>query len=807
MRLSHNKTKCNHCHLEFDSGVMIFETIDGKEHSFCCGGCQGVFHLLKDEGLDSFYEKRGSKTLHQVKKHNIDLEKFDLNGYEKKYITNKDGLNEISLIIEGIHCSACVWLNERILHELNGIMEATINYTNHKAKIVWDPSVIKLSQIIEKIQSIGYNAYAYDSKLQEQRANKARKEYYSRLIVGIFCTMNIMWIAVAQYAGFFTGITQGIKDILNFAEFVLATPALFYTGWLYFKGAYYGLKNRIINMDFLIVTGTLSAYLYSIYAMISKSGEVYFESVTMVITIIFAGKYLEILSKKNAVDSLDSISSSIPTEVTVIKNGIKSIVDTTEVEVGDLIEVKPGDKIAIDGVLEQGAGSFDESSINGESIPVYKKNQDNIISGTICLDCVITYRASKDFSCSMLQSITTLLEESLTKKPKIEMMANQISGYFSLMVLSMAILTLIGWYTLGASFEDSFIIAISVIVIACPCALGLATPVATLVGVAVGAKKGILFKESSHLETMSKATTVVLDKTGTITNGRPDVVTFTKNQDFDINLLYSLVKSSTHPISKAIVVYLENEIDNLLEYALEGVKNIEARGLKANYNSANICGGNVEFLNDINIKSDFKSTKSVFVFAIENKIMCSFELEDKLKFGAKETIQNIKNLGLDIIMCTGDNEHVALDIAEKVGITKIYNSMLPKDKADIITKLQEDDKIVITVGDGINDALALSGSDISVAMGNNTDITVKVSDIIFINNKITTLYDAIFLSKKVFSTIKQNLLFSLFYNFATITFAVLGYVIPLIAAVSMSLSSLVVVGNSIRIKRIFKDGR
>ena len=807
MQVTNKLSTCNHCHLEFDNTAMIFETLDQQEYSFCCKGCQSVFHLLKDEGLDSFYEKVGSKKLQPVNNKHASLSKFDQTGYEKKYIKSNNDLKEVSLIIEGIHCNACVWLNEKILHHCEGIIEVSINYTNHKAKIVWDPEQIKLSEIVEKIQSIGYDAYAYDSSLQEERVNKVRKNYYSRLLVGIFCTMNIMWIAVAQYAGFFTGMSQSVKGILNFAEFILATPTLFYTGWFYFKGSYYGLKNKMINMDFLIVAGTLSTYFYSIYVSISGVGEVYFESVTMIITFIFAGKYLEVLSKKNAVDSLDGISSSIPAEVTVVHNGIKTVVDTTAVKIDDLIEVKPGEKIAIDGVVFEGTGSFDEASISGESIPLFKKQGDKISSGTVCLDSVITYKASSNFSNSMIQSITTLLEESLSKKPKIEKIVNQISGYFSLMVLAMSVLTFIGWKILGVSFEDAFIISISVIVIACPCALGLATPVATLIGVALGAKKGILFKTSSHLETMAKATTIVLDKTGTITNGKPDVVNFSKKEDFDLNLLYSLVKSSTHPISKAIAKYLERIDENITEYSLSNIKNIEARGLKASYDDKNILGGNTELFKEMKINCDITSCSSVFVFAVNSIIVCSFELEDKLKVGATKTIKDLKELGLEVIMCTGDNENVANDIAKKIGILSVYSAMLPKDKASLVQDLQKDKKIVITVGDGINDALALSTSDISIAMGNNTDLTVKVSDIIFINNKITTLYDAVILSRNVFKTIKQNLFFSLFYNFVTILFAVMGFVIPIVAAISMSLSSLIVVGNSIRIKRTFKDGR
>jgi len=807
MQSSSNLYSCSHCHLEFESTTMIFESLDQKDYSFCCKGCQSVFHLLKDEGLDSFYDKVGSKKLHSVNNEHSSLSKFDQEGYAKKYITTNNNLNEISLIIEGIHCNACVWLNERILHQCDGIIEASINYTNHKAKISWNPKEIKLSQIVAQIQSIGYNAYAYDSSLQEARVNKVRKDYYSRLLVGIFCTMNIMWIAIAQYAGFFTGMSQSIKDILNFAEFILATPTLFYTGWFYFKGSYYGLKNKMINMDFLIVSGTLSTYFYSIYVSLTGVGEVYFESVTMIVTFIFAGKYLEVLSKKNAVDSLDGISSSIPSEQTIIINGNKKTVDTTMVKTDDIIEVRPGEKIAIDGILDNYTGNFDEASISGESNPIYKKQGDKITSGTICLDSVIQYRASKDFANSMIQSITTLLEESLTKKPKIEKLVNQISGYFSLMVLIMALLTFVGWKILGVSFEDAFIIAISVIVIACPCALGLATPVATLIGVSLGAKKGILFKTSSHLETMAKATTIVLDKTGTITNGKPDVIHFVKEKEFDLNLLYSLVKSSIHPISKSIVNYLEGIDKNIKEYTLNDTKNIEARGLKADFNQLNLVGGNIELFKEMNIDFKLNTSHSVFVFSINNEIVCYLELEDQLKTDAFKTIDNIKKLGLEIIMCTGDNSNVANSVAKKIGIDNVYSAMLPEDKANIVEDLQRDNKIVITVGDGINDALALSSSDIAIAMGNNTDLTVKVSDIIFINNKITTLYDAIVLSRSVFSTIKQNLFFSLIYNFVTILFAVLGYVIPVVAAISMSLSSLIVVGNSLRIKRIFKNGR
>ncbi len=794
--------KCDHCQLIFGENVMIKETINEQELNFCCKGCQGVYHLLSDENLDSFYERIGQTKLEPAKNIDTNLAKYDLDGVKKKYIKEKEGFYQISLAIEGIHCSACVWLNEKVLHKTDGIVEVDINYTNNKAKISWDNDTIKLSQIIETIQSIGYNAYPYDPTVAEEKANKIRKEYYSRLLVGIFATMNIMWIAVAQYAGYFTGMNTDMKNVLNIAEFVLATPTLFYTGWIYFRGAYFGLKNYFINMDFLVATGASLAYIYSIYSMIYGVGEVYFDSVTMIITFVFTGKYLEVLSKKKAVDTMDFITSSMPSEIAIIVDGKKNMVEVTEIKVGDIIEITAGEKIVIDGVIIEGNGSFDESSITGESVAVFKKEGDLIISGTNSIDSVIKYRATKEFSTSTLSKIITLLEDSLAKKPKIEEIANTVSGYFSVVILSLAILTFLYWYNSDV-FETAIVVAISVIVIACPCALGLATPVSTLVGIGMGAKNGILFKQTSSLETIAKADVVVFDKTGTITQGKPKVVNFVKLKEFDTNLLYSLTINSTHPISQGISEYLDGE-----KYQLTEIKNIEARGLKAKFKpefssifaTKEIKGGNLEFMKEQKIDFDYTSDNSLFVFAIGNEVVCVAELRDELKSGAKESIAELKKMGLEVVMLTGDNQKVADKIAKEVGIENFEHSLFPIDKANYIDSLHEQNKKVIMVGDGINDSIALAKSDIAVAMGSGADIAIDVSDVVLLNDKIENLLLAIKLSKKVYKTIIQNIGFSLLYNLVTIPLAMMGFVIPLIAALSMSFSSLVVVLNAMRIK-------
>jgi len=798
------KRRCDHCHLEFDEKVLIRDDNFSDRKYFCCKGCQGVYHLLKSEGLDDFYEKMGDAKLDPAKEDLGDVARFDLDGFNKKYIKHKDGFDEIYLIIEGIHCSACVWLNEKVLHQKDGIVEASINQTNNKAKIVWDSDSIKLSEIILTIRSIGYNAYPYDPNMQEAQANSTRREYYSKLLVGVFTTMNIMWIAIAQYAGYFTGMKSDIKNILNFAEFVLATPTLFYTGSVYFKGAYYGIKNRYINMDILVATGASLAYIYSLYAMFSQKGEVYFDSVTMIVTFVFAGKYLEVLSKKKAVDRLDSFSSSIPTEVLVIKNDEKILLGVEEVKVGDILEVKAGEKIVIDGVISAGEGSFDTSSLSGESVPKLIKVGEKILSGYVCLDTVIRYRATNDINSSVLSKITSLLEDSMNKKPKIQRVANIISGYFSSAILLLSIGTFVFWYFDGNSFEHSLIVAISVIVIACPCALGLATPVSTLVGLGLGAKEGILFKEASFLETMAKCDVLMLDKTGTITIGQPKIIQSLYLEEFDKSLLYSLVVNSTHPISKAIASYLKDEKQNLKE--LKDIKTIEAKGIKARYGKQSIIGGNINLLKENGlICEEYFADFSSFYFAIEGKLVAVFALEDIPRQDAKDAIKEIKKLGLEVIMLSGDHEKVAKKISNEVGIDKFYASLLPQDKANMVENERKKGKKVVMVGDGINDALALSKSEIAITLGSGADIALNVSDVVLMNNTFNSLYLAFVISKRTYRIIKENLALSFFYNIITIPLAMAGFVIPLFAALSMSLSSLLVIGNSMRINFISKE--
>jgi len=784
--------------------------IKEDEHFFCCKGCQGIYHLLRDEGLESFYDKLGEEKLSPPTQQFEQSSNFDSPAFYTRYVTtDSEGFHEVSLIIEGIHCAACVWLNEKALQKMEGVVDAHINHTNNKARIIWDDEVVKLSAIIDMIRAIGYDAFPYDPEIQEARAEKERKDYYLRITVAVFSMMNIMTIAVAQYAGFFTGMEQNVKNILNAAEWILSTPVLFYSGWVFFRGAYYGVKTKTVNMDILVATGAMLTYLYSIYITLFEKGEAYFDSVTMIITFVLIGKFLEVLSKKSAADTLDLLSKHVPSEVTLLRDGEQINIAVNEVKVGDILLLKAGEKAGIDGEIIDGEGSFDESSLTGESEPIFKRVGDHVISGTTSIDGVVRYQATKDFEHSTLSNILTMLERSMARKPHIEQVANRLSEYFSSVILLLAVATFIVWWLWPHSFETAFMVGISVIVIACPCALALATPVATLVGLGQGAKRGILFKEAAQLETLAKIDTLVLDKTGTITEGRPQVE---KAEWFDEadereghrRKLLALLNASKHPVSRGVSEHLMNGEEAGSLPVLDEVQQISAKGMAARCDKQMLTGGNRALMLEQGIDTQATGEHTLFYFAVDDRLVARFELADRPKGDAADVIRDLQHSGIDVVMLTGDHEGVAKRIAEEVGIEHYHADLLPQQKADMIAQMQAEGHKIVMAGDGVNDILALAQAEIGISMGNGSDIAIDVSDVVLMNDSLRSLEESFRIGHSTYRLVKQNLALSLVYNAVTIPLAMAGYIIPLIAAISMSLSSLLVVGNSMRIQWSWK---
>lgn len=780
--------KCSHCNLEFENLQS-----DIRGNKFCCNGCKQVFYLLNSAGLGEFYDRRGDTLLSPIGETKALKEAKTI--YENYVKTTKDGFSEIHIIIDGIHCTACVWLNEKVLVDKDGVLEVSINASTNKARIVWDDSQIKLPEIFNTIMAIGYKAIPYDADRANERYSAKRRDYYSRLLVGVFVTMNIMWIAVALYGGYFSGMSRDIKDMLHFTEFLLATPVLFYTGSSFFKGAKTSVKTKVPNMDLLIVVGTLTTYLYSVYAMLSRSGEVYFESVVMLITFVFAGRYAEFISKKRANDSLDTLSNFVISDVKVKSGKTFESVSANLVKKGDIFLINSGDKVLVDATLRSGTASFNYSSLTGESMPVFKEVGDEITSGAVCINGSVKCEANTNFQSSFLSKIINLLENAPLKKPKLENLTTKISAVFSSVILALGALSFLVWFLLSGNFERSMVIAVSVLIVACPCALGLATPVATLVGLGVGLKKGIIFKEARFLEEISGCKNIIFDKTGTLTKGNLKVVKSEISPKCDLNLVVNLLKKSNHPVSVAVLKSI-NFSPTSLEFS--EFNEILGKGVSAKINDKIIKAGSAKFMNELGFNIEDKMTS--YHYAFDGEILASFYLEDEIKDDAKGVIDELKKLGFDIYLLSGDSQNIVKKVAQNLEIKNFRANFSPLQKAEFVEGLEG----VIMVGDGINDANALSLANVGIAMGSGANISVEKSDIVLLKDDLQSLKDIILISKKSMRVVKENLLISFFYNAITIPVAMAGLMLPMIAAISMSLSSIVVVLNSLKIRRKFK---
>ncbi|MGK0288941.1 MAG: Cu+-exporting ATPase [bacterium] len=811
---------CSHCLQPTPKSIAIFENQSSSEGLiFCCNGCQGIYHLIHEAGLKSFYQKRtGDDFSSSTESGGVtNQESYELESFKQRYIREKEEFHEISLVIIGIHCAACVWLNEKILTKLEGVQEVSINFSTHKAKVLWNPNQVSLATIIGTIRNIGYSAHPYNPLLKETFLKDQRSKEYTRILVALFCSMNIMWLAVGQYAGYFSGMEQRFKDLFHFLEFLLTTPVLFYCAKPFFLGAWTGIKQRILNMDFQVAFSTSLIYGYSIYMAITRKGDSYFEAVAMFITFILGGKFLETLSIKKINDVTDSLASLIPSEARMIDDsGERKFISVESIEKGMVLEVLPGEKIVVDGIVLSGNSYVDESYLNGEPLPILKKEGSSVYGVSINQDGVIQYKSKQELSDSSLSKIIHLMDDALAGKPKIQQFADFISKYFIIGILTIAGLTFAGWFAFDKSLESALMNAISVLIIACPCALGLATPMAGLTGLSVSAKRKILFKKASHMEVMSKITDIILDKTGTITEGKPTVTSAWFKQE-NSDLLHSFLVNSRHPISKAVYTYLQNE--HVLQHQLEVefFQNVSGKGIQAKFQGKDVYGGSLEFIRKQGIEFTEEQQKylekihqdqpSLFIFAINKQVEGIFAIEDSIKESSVQAIQALQKKGLSVHMLTGDHQTAAEKIAHlcNIPLQNVHAGVDPIQKEEFVQKLQKIGCSVVMVGDGINDTLALARADIGIAMGSGMDTAIEVSDVLILNNELKSVEQAHQIAVRTLALTKQNLAISLLYNVFAIPLAVFGWVIPLIAAGSMSLSSLLVVGNSIRIKSGFKN--
>ncbi|WP_208389519.1 heavy metal translocating P-type ATPase [Helicobacter pylori] len=786
--------KCSHCQLEFKESELFKETINHKELYFCCTGCARVYALLLDLNLESFYDKLNDSTLAPVTPQDS-MSALEL---EQALEENNKGEFILNLLLEKTHCNACLWLNQKVLERLGGVKKVSVNFTTHHLQIVFDKS-LDPKEIIQKIESLGYGAKIYNAQNYTLKAQKEQRSYLLTLSVGFFATMNLMFIAIAKYAsygsasyggaGYGSGMDKLMQRNLDLVSLFLSLLVLVVVGRFFIKGAFYGLKNGVLGMDLSVSFGALSAFVYSFYAML-VSQETYFEASSTILTLVFGSKFLELKARLFANEKCLALESHEIHSVIVVENGKQIEKHPKDVAIGSVVWVPSGAKIALDGVLLNSA-SVDASLISGEFKPLELEINDPILGGYVNVGVPFSYQVSANFQNSRLSGLLETLKKSFLEKPLIESSANQIADIFSKAVLFLAFISFLLWqFGLGGNFEKALMVCISVLVISCPCAFALATPIALVIGVFKNPL--IVFKEALFLETLAKVKKIFIDKTGTLTQKEVLLKEKIIYEKFDERLLKSLLKTREHLAHSAILKTLDGD-----EVNLEKIE-FFAHGLKAIYQNQTLLVGSLKFLNAMGVDLKVKESANIMVGFAKNKTLCAlFILEERLKANAKEVIQALQNQGLELEILSGDNESSVKECAKKLGISKYHANLTPEDKAQVISSYKG---VCAMVGDGNNDALALKQASVSLGFEKSA-LSKSACDILLLEEDLSLLEKAFHNAQKVYQVVLQNIVLSLIYNAILIPVAMLGYINPLIASLSMSASSLLVVLNSLRLKR------
>lgn len=726
-------------------------------------------------------------------------------------------------------CASCASSSQNILKMQPGVVNANVNYANTEAEIEFIPSITDAYKLKAALQSVGYDLMIDESEEAKENLEEIQKNKSIQLRKKTFWAIGLS-IPLMIIGMFFMEMPYA-----NYIMWALATPIVFVFGKQFFIGAWNQLKNKSSNMDTLVAMSTGIAYVFSVFNTLFPEfwhtrglhPHVYFESAGVVIAFVLLGKLLEERAKGNTSSAIKKLIGMQPKSVIVIgENGTQNEMPIASIQTGNIILVKPGEKIAVDGKVVSGNSFVDESMISGEPVAVEKKSGDTVFAGTLNQKGSFQFEATKVGSDTLLSQIIKMVQDAQGSKAPVQKLVDKIASVFVPVVLVFSILTLIAWIILGGQngFTQGLLSMITVLVIACPCALGLATPTAIMVGVGKGAEHGILIKDAESLELAQKIDAVVLDKTGTVTEGKPVVnemkwfgllaSSATDNSDKFKSILYSIEKQSEHPLAEAIVNHFK---ENDLYITGIQIENESGKGIRGIYENENYFVGNLKFIRNQNLElnpeiqnwfdNELNQAQTVILFSNSKEILAGISISDSIKDSSKEAIQKLQNAGIEVYMQTGDNESTAKSVAEQVGIKHFRAGVLPEDKVNFIKELQSQGKIVAMVGDGINDSAALAQSNVGIAMGKGSDIAIESAKMTILSNDLLKIPEAIKLSKQTVSTIKQNLFWAFIYNVigipiaAGLLYPINGFLLnPMLAGAAMALSSVSVVSNSLRLK-------
>ncbi len=760
---------------------------------------------------------------------------------EKKDTLKTNSQQRINLSLSGMHCSSCAAIIERSLKKLAGVSKANVNFAAEKALVFYDENSTKVDNLISAVKKAGYLATVVkenDTEFERNKREKEIKNLFEAFMNSLLLSLPMIYFMLFDFIAWIPGKVL-LTPFIGIFSLLLSTPVQFIIGLRFYKGMWSALRMKTFNMDSLIAIGTSTAYFYSLLnfayyyirtgSLIGLTGtkipELYFETAAFLITFVILGKWLELRAKGRTSDAIKKLMGLAAKTARVVRNGNTEDISIDEVKVGDIILVRPGEKIPIDGKITKGSSSVDESMLTGESIPVEKHIGDIVTGATMNKMGSFEFTATRVGSETTLAQIIRLIEEAQGSKAPIQAFADKISAWFVPLVITIAILTFVSWYFfLGASLAFSLMAFTSVIVIACPCALGLATPTALMVGTGKGAEYGVLIKGGEPLESACKINTVIFDKTGTLTNGKPIVTDVmgigNLNNDYILSLSASLEKSSEHPLAEAIINYAKEE-----RITVKDANNFQAiagHGVTGEIDTVKYYFGNRKLITDearlsidnIDLKLERLEDqgKTAMILSNNKEILGLIAVADTVKETSKEAVASLKKRGIEIYMITGDNRRTAEAIAREVGIDHVLAEVLPEDKASEVKKIQENGKKVAMVGDGINDAPALAQADIGIAMGSGTDVAMEAGGIVIMKNDLRDVVTAFDLSKETMGKIKQNMFFALFYNvigipIAARVFMSIGLVLkPELAGLAMAFSSISVVSNSLLL-RYFRPGK
>ncbi|WP_338749467.1 heavy metal translocating P-type ATPase [Bacillus sp. FJAT-52991] len=725
---------------------------------------------------------------------------------------------KIELDVFGMTCAACSTRIEKVLNKMDGVKTAVVNLTAETASVEFESGVTSVEGIVERIEKLGYEAK--EKQGQQEKVAYKEEEYEAKkrkLLVSALLSLPLLYTMFAHLP---FDLNVPVPHVLMnpWVQLLLATPVQFIIGWSFYEGAYKALRNRSANMDVLVALGTSAAYFYSLFEAIrtigtSEQPHLYFETSAVLITLILFGKLLEARAKGRTTEAISSLLNLQAKYATVVKNGQEVKLPVDQVVPGDILVVKPGEKIPVDGVIQSGTTSVDESMITGESIPVEKAIGDAVIGATINKNGSLTVKAVKVGEETALSGIIRAVEQAQGSKAPIQRVADQVSGIFVPIVVVIALFTFLVWITFvdrgntAAALEA----AIAVLVIACPCALGLATPTSIMVGSGKGAENGILFKGGEHLENAQRLNAIILDKTGTITKGKPEVTDFEAIDDEVLSLLASAEKNSEHPLAEAIVRYAEEK--GIQWTAPTAFEAIPGHGIQAEIAGKKVLVGSRKWMKENGVDfSPYKEKvlqleeqgKTAMLISVDQRLSGLIAVADTIKETAKQAIDHLVSQGITVYMLTGDNSRTAKAIGREVGIQEehIFAEVLPQDKANKVEELQAKGFVVGMVGDGINDAPALALADVGMAIGTGTDVAIEAADITLLGGDLLLIPKAIKLSKETIKNIRQNLFWALIYNGVGVPVAALGLLAPWVAGAAMAFSSVSVVTNSLRLKRV-----